>query len=159
MKIETILEERGSRYGTFETHAKIAQAFQYTFWSVPSSWLSLDADIRQSLVVISDKIARVLNADAKEFYDDNWIDILGYSTLVAHKPSIKGQALPDYFRRFIENNLPLEKFDNFIQNAINEILDGIMDVIEGNQDGWKQIMQAARDVLNNEHFLLGQRLR
>ena len=80
--IEKVLEERGSRYGKFSEHAKIAQALQEVLWK-HVNWQSLPTDTRQSLVVITDKIARMLNG--YHDYDDNWVDIIGYSTLVLNR--------------------------------------------------------------------------
>lgn len=80
--IEKVLEERGSRYGKFSEHAKIAQALQEVLWC-HDNWKNLPTDTRQSLVVITDKIARMLNGFHD--YDDNWVDIIGYSTLVLNR--------------------------------------------------------------------------
>lgn len=80
--IEKVLEERGSRYGKFSEHAKIAQALQEVLWSHPN-WRNMPTDTRQSVVVITDKIARMLNGFHD--YDDNWVDIIGYATLVLNR--------------------------------------------------------------------------
>lgn len=77
--IESTLEERGSRYGTFQHHAEIAQAIQDLMRS-QSGWERLEADQKQALTVIADKIARMLNGDPS--YRDNWHDIVGYAKLV-----------------------------------------------------------------------------
>jgi hypothetical protein len=81
MSVEKTLDERGSRYGTFENHAKIAQAVQDVMRS-SSNWQYLEADERQALTVISDKIARILNAPVGTVYSDSWHDIAGYALLV-----------------------------------------------------------------------------
>lgn len=79
--IEDTLEERGNRYGSFEHHAAIAQNLQDVMRLAPGNgWMRLSADQRQALTVIADKIARMLNGDAK--YRDNWHDIVGYAKLV-----------------------------------------------------------------------------
>jgi hypothetical protein len=77
--ITDTLAERGSRYGEFEDHAAIAQTLQDII-RAQAGWLRLDADMKQSLTVICDKFARILNGDPK--YRDNWHDIAGYATLV-----------------------------------------------------------------------------
>lgn len=79
MTIENTLTERGNRYGTFLDHATIAQGIQEVYRK-GRNWDTLDYDIRQALVVISDKIARILNGDP--FYSDNFHDIAGYAKLV-----------------------------------------------------------------------------
>lgn len=82
------LAERGSRYGEFMDHAVIAQALQEVMRGavisggveVKTSWHAMDADMRQALTTIADKIARILNGDPA--YLDNWHDIQGYARLV-----------------------------------------------------------------------------
>lgn len=80
--INQILEERGLRYGDFKDHAEIAQGLQQVLRKAPN-WDNMPADARQSMVVITDKMARMLNGDPS--YDDNWIDIIGYATLVLNR--------------------------------------------------------------------------
>lgn len=79
MNIETTLEERGNRYGSFEHHAAIAQDLQDVMRK-HGGWGSLAPDQKQALTVIADKIARMLNGDPT--YRDNWHDIVGYAKLV-----------------------------------------------------------------------------
>lgn len=77
------LAERGSRYGSFEKHAMIAQCLQTIMRgtdAVPTNWDYLSPDMAQALTVIADKIARILNGDPA--YLDNWHDIQGYARLV-----------------------------------------------------------------------------
>lgn len=77
--IDATLAERGSRYGSFEQHARIAQDLQNVL-RAQTGWAALAADQRQALTVICDKIARMLNGDPT--YRDNWHDIVGYAKLV-----------------------------------------------------------------------------
>ena len=79
MSVNKTLEERGSRYGAFADHAKIAQGIQDTMRAAPK-WDQLDPDMKQALSVIADKIARILNGDP--FYGDNWHDLQGYAKLI-----------------------------------------------------------------------------
>ena len=81
MSVEKTLEERGSRYGTFMEHARIAQALQDVMRS-NTNWQYLEADERQALTTIADKIARILNAPAGTIYSDSFHDIAGYALLV-----------------------------------------------------------------------------
>lgn len=78
-KVETTLQERGSRYGSFREHAEIAQDLQDVM-RIPEGWTRLAPDQKQALTVIADKIARILNGDPN--YSDNWHDIQGYAKLV-----------------------------------------------------------------------------
>ncbi|QJD55157.1 hypothetical protein Psm1vBMR14_gp05 [Pseudomonas phage MR14] len=77
--IESTLQERGDRYGSFEHHAKIAQDLQRVMHA-EAGWAKLADDQRQALTVIMDKVARMLNGDPA--YRDNWHDIVGYAKLV-----------------------------------------------------------------------------
>lgn len=79
MSVNNTLEERGSRYGKFADHAVIAQGIQDAMRKAPK-WDQLDADMKQALSVIADKIARILNGDP--FYGDNWHDVQGYAKLI-----------------------------------------------------------------------------
>lgn len=79
MSVNKTLEERGSRYGQFADHARIAQGLQDVMRGHPN-WDKLDLDMKQALTVIADKIARILNGDP--FYIDNWHDIQGYAKLI-----------------------------------------------------------------------------
>lgn len=86
--IEMTLKERGDRYGSFEDHAKIAQALQDVMRG-EDGWDYLAADQKQALTVICDKIARILNGDPK--YRDNWHDIVGYAKLVDDRMARDGE--------------------------------------------------------------------
>lgn len=77
--VSATLAERGARYGIFMNHATIAQNIQDVMRNT-DSWAALDADMRQALTVIADKIARILNGKAN--YSDSWHDIAGYALLV-----------------------------------------------------------------------------
>lgn len=80
MSIEETLAERGKRYGSFESHANIAQNLKRCMHHSPN-WNILSDDKRQALEVIADKVARILNGDSN--YHDNWHDIIGYAKLIA----------------------------------------------------------------------------
>lgn len=77
--VDQTLQERGERYGNFETHAQIAQGLKQLMW-VTDKWVIMQDDQKQALEVIADKIARILNGDPD--YIDNWHDIQGYAKLV-----------------------------------------------------------------------------
>ena len=77
--IRDILKERGARYGEFKDHSDLCQGIKTIMHSAPS-WDKCTNSQKQSLEVIADKIARMLNGDPS--YDDNWVDIIGYSQLV-----------------------------------------------------------------------------
>ena len=78
-EINEILVERGKRYGPYETTAFIVQQLKMMMHETPS-WHKLTAAQREGLEMIQHKIARILNGDPT--YEDNWVDLIGYATLV-----------------------------------------------------------------------------
>lgn len=78
-QVSDTLAERGTRYGDFTDHAKIAQDLQTVMHGTKAWHGSLSNVQRQALTVIADKIARILNGDPD--YRDNWHDIQGYAKL------------------------------------------------------------------------------
>ena len=82
--VDEVLEERGKRYGSFDSHAQLSQKLKRVMYECPK-WVILNPDQKEALEMIQHKIARILNGDPN--YDDNWIDIAGYSKLVADRLS------------------------------------------------------------------------
>jgi hypothetical protein len=80
--IDSTLEKRGSKYGTFEGNAHTTQ-FLKRFFKTHPSWNHMHDYQKESLEMIAHKIARILNGDPD--YDDSWVDIAGYATLVVKK--------------------------------------------------------------------------
>ena len=78
--ITTILAERGSRYGDFATHALITQRLKDVMKNTPN-WNILSPSQKEALEMTAHKIGRILNGDPD--YDDSWVDIGGYTKLVA----------------------------------------------------------------------------
>ena len=78
--IDATLEERGARYGAFSHQAHIAQSLKAVMRETPN-WELLSPSQKESLEMVVHKIARILNGDPN--YDDSWVDIAGYSKLVA----------------------------------------------------------------------------
>ena len=79
--INAILEQRGSRYGDFNDHAKLAQNLKNQlakvgFYTNPK----FKSIHREAVDMILHKLARIVNGDPD--YDDSWVDISGYATLV-----------------------------------------------------------------------------
>ncbi|MGI9159845.1 MAG: DUF6378 domain-containing protein [Saprospiraceae bacterium] len=77
--INSTLEQRGSRYGTFKGHAEITQRLKATMGE-HAGWTRLADDQREALEMIAHKIGRILNGDPN--YADSWHDIAGYAALV-----------------------------------------------------------------------------
>jgi len=78
--IESTLEDRGTRYGDFPTHATITQNIKKAMRLSPN-WDSLSDDKKECLEMIAHKVGRILNGDPE--YHDSWHDIVGYTKLVA----------------------------------------------------------------------------
>lgn len=82
MEITQLLEERGSRYGEFEQHARITQAIKYGMGSeAPEDYFALPPYMKEGLEMIAHKIGRIINGDP--YYLDSWDDIQGYAKLVS----------------------------------------------------------------------------
>ena len=80
--IDTLLAERGKRYGSFAGHAAITQDLKLVMQAT-DRWADLADDQREALEMIAHKIGRILNGDPD--YDDSWVDIAGYARLVADR--------------------------------------------------------------------------
>ena len=83
--IDATLSERGQRYGDFEDHAKAAMAIRGVLFTLlgPEKFDSLEPDQIEALIMISHKLARIVNGDPH--YDDSWRDVAGYAQLVANR--------------------------------------------------------------------------
>jgi hypothetical protein len=77
--VEQILQERGSRYGTFATHAEITQQIKYTL-TIGPSWSKCSSSQKEALDMIAHKLGRIVNGDPN--YIDSWVDIAGYAQLI-----------------------------------------------------------------------------
>lgn len=83
-EIDTILDQRGSRYGNFLDHARITQKLKSIAHQFAGErGKTFDADQAEALDMIFHKIGRILNGDPD--YADSWIDIAGYAKLVADR--------------------------------------------------------------------------
>lgn len=85
MNIENTLQERGTRYGVFEDHARITQNIKRAMANSPN-WNGLADDQRECLEMIAHKVGRILNGDPN--YHDSWHDIMGYTKLVADRLAV-----------------------------------------------------------------------
>ena len=82
--IQATLDERGSRYGDFMSHAQITMALKRTIAEFRiSRQQDLAVDQIEALHMICHKIGRILNGDPN--YADSWHDIAGYAQLVANR--------------------------------------------------------------------------
>lgn len=81
-ELKDVLQQRGDRYGSYPTHALISQDLKATMQKY-SGYERLSVDQKESLEMIAHKIARILNGDPN--YDDSWVDIAGYATLISKR--------------------------------------------------------------------------
>jgi len=84
LNTESLIAERGTRYGEFKDGAAIMQQLKDVMKFTPK-WGALKPSQKESLEMIQHKIGRILNGDPD--YDDNWKDIAGYATLIAKELS------------------------------------------------------------------------
>lgn len=77
--MSTTLEQRGQRYGKFNSHAAITQQLKYEMRST-AGWKRLSNSQMEALEMIAHKIGRILNGDPN--YADSWHDIAGYAALI-----------------------------------------------------------------------------
>jgi hypothetical protein len=83
-QLETTLQERGSRYGDFKGHASATMQLKRQIRiELIHRGKSLADDQMEALDMICHKIGRIINGDAN--YHDSWLDIAGYSMLVADR--------------------------------------------------------------------------
>ncbi len=80
----TILAERGARYGTFADNAATSQALKRLMAEhLAKHNKELADDQWEAMENIAQKLARIINGDPD--YHDNWADIAGYAKLVSDR--------------------------------------------------------------------------
>ena len=80
--LDSILQKRGSRYGSLMNNSTISQKIKEILHN-STNWEAMPPDMKESLHMIAHKIARIVEGDFN--YDDSWIDISGYSTLIVER--------------------------------------------------------------------------
>ncbi len=97
MDINPTLIERGNRYGTFQGNAQVSQGLKGIIrFELEQRGKVLAPDQQEALEMICHKISRIIEGDAN--YDDSWVDIAGYATLIAARlrRDQQAQRRPDY---------------------------------------------------------------
>ena len=84
-KLGVLLQQRKSQHGEFRDHARITQNLKAMMLdpSGASNWNKLQAIQREALEMIVHKIGRILAGNPD--HEDHWVDICGYSKLVADR--------------------------------------------------------------------------
>ena len=80
--MDKVLEARGKQYGRFIDNAEHAQNLKNMVHNLPK-WNVLEADQKEALDNICQKIARMMNGNPNHL--DSWVDICGYSQLVVDR--------------------------------------------------------------------------
>ena len=81
-QVAEVLAQRGPKYGKFTDQAAVSQSLKHVMFNTPN-WRNMAADQREALEMVAMKISRVLCGDPD--YADNFVDVAGYSTLVANR--------------------------------------------------------------------------
>lgn len=87
MSTDTLLADRGSRYGLFIEQTRIISGLVGVMRQ--NGLDELETDQQEALHQIAVKISRILNGDPN--YVDNWDDIVGYAELVSKR--LKGEEI------------------------------------------------------------------
>ena len=77
--VDAVLNERGGRYGTFESNAKTCQLLKNVLHA-QDGWYRLSYVQREAVEMIMHKISRLVNGDGT--YLDTVVDISGYNQLM-----------------------------------------------------------------------------
>lgn len=153
--ISSTLEERGARYGSFDTHAEITQQLKFVIYkSLFEQKKSLTPSMKEALDMIAHKIGRIINGDP--FYADSWIDIAGYAQLVADqldKDEIEEQHLGSDFDDFLRE----EGFDELVelQAQLDDRLTDGQKPVRVSLDELDAAVPAIEEEVNESHSQFG----
>ena len=81
LPVDTLLKERGSRYGKFEDNSYITQECESIFKLAPN-YEKLFPIQKEAIHMILQKLSRAACGDGS--YSDNWEDVCGYSQCVVN---------------------------------------------------------------------------
>ncbi len=80
--IRSVLDQREKNYGDYSDVSDTSQRIKYVLRQNPG-WEDLYPFQRESLDMIANKIARIINGNNE--YADSWVDISGYAQLVVDR--------------------------------------------------------------------------
>lgn len=84
VSIDSILADRGKRYGKFTDHASITQVLKNELYRrVYENTTKFEPDQLEAIDMICHKLGRIVNGDPN--YADSWDDIAGYAKLVGNR--------------------------------------------------------------------------
>jgi hypothetical protein len=76
--VENLHKERGSRYGSWQQQAAVAQAIKQAY-KLGNSYDNCNDAVLEKLDMLANKLSRIVNGDPE--YQDSWDDIAGYALL------------------------------------------------------------------------------
>jgi hypothetical protein len=84
--VHAILAQRGKRYGLFKHHANITQGLKQAIYKHMvdhnvAGFAKLTPSMKEAIDMLCHKVGRIANGDPT--YADSWVDVAGYTTLVA----------------------------------------------------------------------------
>ena len=81
-KMKDVTETLGQRENRYGEYSKVSGTAQFLKGAIRygDSWNDMEPYMQESLDLICNKIARIVNGDP--FYDDSWHDVGGYAKLV-----------------------------------------------------------------------------
>ena len=82
ISVGEILQQRGDRYGEYINVATTSQEIKRIIAN-GANITGGDDDMSESLDMIANKIARIVNGDP--YYKDSWQDIAGYAQLIVNR--------------------------------------------------------------------------
>jgi len=89
-EVNNILDDRAATYGKYTMVSHISQSLKKIIRDSPN-YKSMPVYMRESLDMIANKLARILNGDY--YYKDSYIDINGYIALILLE--MENEAKPD----------------------------------------------------------------
>ena len=89
MNIDQTLTERGKIYGEYSQVARVSQNIKAAIED-STNWPHLDPEKRETMHMIANKLARILNGDQND--KDSWHDIIGYATLIQDRLKCQTQG-------------------------------------------------------------------
>jgi hypothetical protein len=99
--IESVLAERGSRYGDFRDHGFVTQNIKSAM-RASKKWVFLTPAQQEALEMIAHKIGRILNGDPN--YKDSWVDIEGYAHLISQALETSEEAVGKFVDNLLQQN-------------------------------------------------------
>ena len=151
MEVKEILDQRQETYGEYFDVARTAQQYKDNVRLQPR-WNELSYSQKESLDMIANKAARILNGNFK--WLDSWYDIIGYVQLILNQEENKMDSYNVNIFGFntYDVNLPKNNnMDEVVSMGIFTIVKSSMFCAEhpNNIKPWKTIKIQAQNVIDH----------